>query len=161
MHIHYDTAADALAVQLTPGGRDVVTQEVAPGIFLDFDAQDRLTAIEVLHASRHVPRVVLEQYPYPVRQLTLAEASTMSGLSPVTLRRQISAGRIAAVKRGRDWLVEEVSLINYLESRAASGRPPAQAKARLARRTHRTTPAKAAAARTSGVKRGRPRKHAA
>lgn len=136
MHVRYDTAADALAVQFTPGGRDVVTQEVAPGIFLDFDAQDRLTAIEVLHASRHIPRAVLEQYPYPVRQLTLAEASATSGLSPITLRRQIGAGRIAAVKRGRDWLVEELSLINYLESRATSGRPPAKAKARLVRQTH-------------------------
>lgn len=82
----------------------------------------RLVAIEVLDASKLVPREVLEKHPYPVEYMTLEEAGKESGLSPATLRRQINNGRIEAIKRGRDWLIDELSLINYLESRGPAGR---------------------------------------
>ncbi len=128
MQFRYDAQVDAMAVQFTKGEGRVLTQEVAPGVYLDFDSKGKLLAIEVLYASRHVPRAVLEANPYPIEYLTLAEAGKESGLSPATLRRQINNGRIAAVKRGRDWLIDGLSLINYLESRARSGRPPMKRK---------------------------------
>jgi uncharacterized protein YuzE len=135
MQFQYDVQADAMAVQFTKGEGRVLTEEVAPGVYLDFDAKGKLVAIEVLHASRHVPRAVLEAHPYPIEYLTLAEAGEESGLSPATLRRQINNGRIAAVKRGRDWLIDGLSLLNYLESRAPSGRPPIKRKpARVTRK---------------------------
>lgn len=127
MKIQYDAEVDAMSIDFGPGGRHIVTREVAPGIYLDFDGK-KLVGLEVLNASQHMSREMLEKHPYPVEYMTLAEASKKSGLSPVTLRRQINEGRISAVKRGRDWLVDELSLINYLESRSSRGRPPARGK---------------------------------
>lgn len=131
MYIHYDIHADALAIQLTEDHGHLRTVQVAPGVHLDFDKQGRLVALELLDASHHMPRQTLEQLPSPKRYLTLIEAAKESRLSAETLRSQIHKGRISAVKRGRDWLVDETALINYLESRDARGRPSAkQARAR-------------------------------
>lgn len=121
LKVHYDAEVDALSIDFGPGGRHVVTKEAAPGIYLDFNGT-KLVGLEVLNASKHISRDELEKHPYPVEYMTLSEASKESGLSPVTLRRQINEGRLSAVKRGRDWLVDELSLINYLESRSARGR---------------------------------------
>jgi len=125
MHTTYDIGADALGITFAEGRRGARTQEVAPGVSLDFDADGRLVGLEVMDASWHMPRAVLERLPSAGRYLTLAEAADESGLAPATLRRQINNGRITAVKRGRDWLVDETALVNYLESRDARGRPPA------------------------------------
>lgn len=129
----YSIGADALAIEFDPDGEGARSQEVAPGLVLDFTAEGKLLALELLNASRHVPRATLERLPTPARYLTLVEAAEESGLSPVTLRRQIAAGRLSAVKRGRDWLVDETALVNYLESRDARGRPSAQRAARTRR----------------------------
>ena len=47
--------------------------------------------------------------------ITTAEASQLSGYSPVHIRRLIRAGEIDAQKWGRDWQVSRDSLINYLK----------------------------------------------
>jgi excisionase family DNA binding protein len=133
MQMTYSIGADALAIEFDPDGEGARSQEVAPGLVLDFTAEGKLLALELLNASRHVPRATLERLPTPARYLTLVEAAEESGLSPVTLRRQIAAGRLSAVKRGRDWLVDETALVNYLESRDARGRPSAQRAARTRR----------------------------
>jgi excisionase family DNA binding protein len=48
--------------------------------------------------------------------LTLKEAATEAGLSPVTLRIQIRNGRIKAIKVGRDWFVTRAELRAYIKS---------------------------------------------
>ncbi len=51
----YDPEADALSVQLGPPGTEIAsTEEVAPGIILDFDADGRLVAIEVVSVRTRV-----------------------------------------------------------------------------------------------------------
>ena len=49
----YDSKADALYVRFadTPA---VESEEVSEGVMLDFDADGRIVAIEVLDASRHL-----------------------------------------------------------------------------------------------------------
>lgn len=50
MKTHYDREADALYIRF--GDAPVAaSDEVAPGIVLDFDDRNRLVAIEVLNAS--------------------------------------------------------------------------------------------------------------
>ncbi|MFL5258020.1 MAG: DUF2283 domain-containing protein [Rhodopila sp.] len=45
----YDPDADAMFVWFAPeGAKSVTTQEVAPGILLDFDAAGNVIAIEIL-----------------------------------------------------------------------------------------------------------------
>lgn len=50
MRTNYDAEADALYVRFAEGRIDG-SQEVAPGIVLDFDADDRLVGLEILNAS--------------------------------------------------------------------------------------------------------------
>ncbi len=50
MNSRYDPEADALFVRFSEG-TIIDSQEVAPGIILDFDAQNRIVALEVLNAK--------------------------------------------------------------------------------------------------------------
>ena len=51
--------------------------------------------------------------------MTLKEAAVSLGVTPDTLRQQIAAGRLKAVKRGRDWWVTKGEVERY---RLASSR---------------------------------------
>ena len=45
--------------------------------------------------------------------MTLKEAAAILGVTPDTLRQQIAAGRLKAVKRGRDWWVTKGEVERY------------------------------------------------
>jgi uncharacterized protein YuzE len=130
MEITYSAGADALAIVLVPDAASARTVQQSGGVALDFDARGRLIALEVLDASTRYDPAWLASLGSPVRTLTLAEAAEESGLAPATLRVQLSRGRLAGEKRGRDWFVAEHELFDYLESRAPQGRPAAKKKAR-------------------------------
>ncbi len=53
MKTHYDPAADALYLRFADKPVEG-SEEVAPGIILDFDAEHRLVAIEVLNARNNL-----------------------------------------------------------------------------------------------------------
>ncbi len=53
MKTHYDRDADALYLRFAEG-RIAESEEVAPGVVIDFDAEGRIVAFEVLAASRHL-----------------------------------------------------------------------------------------------------------
>jgi len=53
MKSRYDREADVLYVQLADA-MIVGSEEVRPGIILDFDAAGRVVGIEILDASEHV-----------------------------------------------------------------------------------------------------------
>jgi uncharacterized protein YuzE len=53
MKTTYDPAADALYVRFTDTSI-FESEEVADGVVLDFDAEGRIVAIELLEASKHV-----------------------------------------------------------------------------------------------------------
>jgi uncharacterized protein YuzE len=56
MRMSYDPAADAMYLYLTersPGTPDVArTEEVAPGVMLDLDVENRVIGIEILSVSQ-------------------------------------------------------------------------------------------------------------
>jgi uncharacterized protein YuzE len=63
--IHFDQAADALYIIL--GDADVLdSEEVQPGVIFDFDAENRVVAIEILRASERVPGANLKQIEFEV-----------------------------------------------------------------------------------------------
>lgn len=53
MKTHYDLAIDALYLRFADAPIEG-SEEVAPGIILDFDAEHRLVAIEVLNARNNL-----------------------------------------------------------------------------------------------------------
>lgn len=63
------------------------------------------------------------------RELTLAEAASLCGLTSNTLRVVIHRHRLAARKRGRDWFVTPSALDAYLASRDCRGRRPRDPRA--------------------------------
>ena len=60
MRIHYDPKADALYIRLD-GSKVVESDEVKPGIVLDFNAKKQVVGIEVLDLKRRVPKADLKQ----------------------------------------------------------------------------------------------------
>ena len=55
MRTRYDSKADALYMRLAHGPI-VESQEVSPGIVLDFDGDGRVVAIEILDVSERVAK---------------------------------------------------------------------------------------------------------
>lgn len=60
MRIRYDGEVDALYIRLDDAAV-VESDEIKPGIVLDFDAKNRVVGIEVLDFKRRVPKGDLEQ----------------------------------------------------------------------------------------------------
>ena len=65
MKVQYYPETDSLYIDLAerPGAD---TQEIAPGVVLDFDADSRLVGIEIDHASKMVNLTHLEAESMPV-----------------------------------------------------------------------------------------------
>jgi uncharacterized protein YuzE len=60
MRIRYDEKADALYLRLDDS-KVVESEEVKPGIVLDFNANKQVVGIEVLDLKRRVPKADLQQ----------------------------------------------------------------------------------------------------
>ena len=60
MKTEYDPATDALYVRLTDS-KIIESEQVQPGFILDFDAADKVVAVEVLNASKsEAPQVPMK-----------------------------------------------------------------------------------------------------
>jgi len=57
-HLHYDAETDAAYVRFSTE-QVVESAEVSPGVMLDFDADGKIVAMEVLEAARRLPKDAL------------------------------------------------------------------------------------------------------
>jgi len=73
MRFHYYPETDSLYIDLSekPG---VDSQEVAPGIVLDFDVDGRVVGIDIEHASEFVALSRLEARSLPITALSFVGA---------------------------------------------------------------------------------------
>ncbi len=73
MKFHYYRDTDSLYIDLAerPGAD---SQEIAPGVVLDFDADGKLVGIDIDHASKVVNLTRLEAESLPVESLVVAKA---------------------------------------------------------------------------------------
>jgi uncharacterized protein YuzE len=65
MRFRYQADIDVLYVELRSNNRKgaaVRNQELAPGVVVDFDQKGRVLGLELLGASRHVPRKQLARH---------------------------------------------------------------------------------------------------
>lgn len=54
MKVTYDRRTDTLTVLLRDDAQVAESDELKPGVVLDYDAQGNLVSLEVLDASRHI-----------------------------------------------------------------------------------------------------------
>ena len=65
MRMHYDEKTDALYLRLDDS-KVVDSEEVKPGIVLDFNAEKQVVGIEVLNLKRRIPSADLKELKYEV-----------------------------------------------------------------------------------------------
>jgi uncharacterized protein YuzE len=58
MKLQYDSQADAAYIKLSDA-EVTDTEEVRPGVIVDFDAQDRVVGVEILHVRKERPDINL------------------------------------------------------------------------------------------------------
>jgi uncharacterized protein YuzE len=56
MKLEYDSQADAAYIKLS-AGEVSDSEEVRPGVVVDYDAQDRIVGIEILHVRKERPDI--------------------------------------------------------------------------------------------------------
>ena len=64
MRVHFDEEADAVYLRLDDS-EIVGSEEVQPGIVLDFNQEDQVVGIEILRVKNRVPLANLKQIPAP------------------------------------------------------------------------------------------------
>lgn len=73
MIFEYDSATDMLYIKLAEGS-SVESEEVAPGMVLDFDESNHVIGIEIEDAGKFIDLSRLELKTLPVVNLILSEA---------------------------------------------------------------------------------------
>lgn len=63
MKLHIDKKADALYLRLDDS-KIIESEEVSPGIVLDFNEQKQVVGIEMLHLSRRSPQLNFQELQY-------------------------------------------------------------------------------------------------
>lgn len=65
MKMHYDEKSDALYLRLDES-KIVESEEVQPGIVLDFDANNQVVGVEILRVKERVPSADLKHLEFKV-----------------------------------------------------------------------------------------------
>lgn len=65
MRLHYDKEADALYLRLDES-EIVESEEVRPGILLDFNADEQVVGVEILNLESRVPGADLKKLQFEV-----------------------------------------------------------------------------------------------
>lgn len=73
MKFHYYSDTDSLYIDLS-AKTSVDSQEVAPGVVLDFDADGHLVGIDIDNASQFIDLYSLEAESLPIKNLSLVTA---------------------------------------------------------------------------------------
>ena len=63
MKLHIDKEADALYLRLDDS-KIIESEEVSPGVVLDFNEQNQVVGIEILHLSRRSPQLDFKELQY-------------------------------------------------------------------------------------------------
>ena len=78
MKFHYYPETDSLYIDLADRP-SVDSQEIAPGVVLDFDAEGRLVGIDIDRASQVVDLARLEAISLPFTSISLTSARADAG----------------------------------------------------------------------------------
>jgi uncharacterized protein YuzE len=71
MRLHVDKEADALYLRLDDS-KIIESEEIAPGVIVDYNRKNAVVGVEVLHLSRRAPKSRVRKYPAPDTTAALA-----------------------------------------------------------------------------------------
>jgi uncharacterized protein YuzE len=123
MRLTYDPEADSIL--LTIGDRDAQAEswaEPSEGVIIDFDCGKNPISVEIQNASRRYPASVLARINLD-QPLSLAQLASEYDLAEAHLRKLAIAGRLRAVKIGRNWATTRAAVEDYLDSRKYNAKP--------------------------------------
>lgn len=63
MRLHVDKEADALYLRLDDS-KIIESEEVSPGVVLDFNERNQVVGIEILNLSKRTPNLDLREFQY-------------------------------------------------------------------------------------------------
>ncbi len=63
MRLHVDKEADALYLRLDDS-KIIESEEVSPGVVLDFNDRNQVVGIEMLNLSKRTPKLDLREFQY-------------------------------------------------------------------------------------------------
>ena len=63
MKLHVDKEADALYLRLDDS-KIIESEEVSPGVVLDFDEHNQVVGVEILQLSKRSPKLNLQELQY-------------------------------------------------------------------------------------------------
>jgi uncharacterized protein YuzE len=63
MRLHVDKEADALYLRLDDS-KIIESEEVSPGVVLDFDERNQVVGIEILNLSKRTPNLDLTEFQF-------------------------------------------------------------------------------------------------
>jgi uncharacterized protein YuzE len=78
MVLHYYPNTDMLHIRLVAKA-SIESEEVAPGVVLDFNAQNQVVGIEIEDASKHIDLSRLELLALPLANLILSKKEPVKG----------------------------------------------------------------------------------
>ena len=114
--ITYDKNVDAMMILFSDSDIEE-TRGIAPGVYVDYDADGRMVGLEILKVSQKYDLGDAEfQQPNPY--MSLSDAGRLYGLSPTTLRHQIGRGVLRGKKFGRNWMVRNDDMAAYARERS-------------------------------------------
>ena len=118
LKLEYEPEVDILTIYLlgleTPLSH---SDEVEPGVILNYAADGSLSSVEVLDASKRYTSGQLAACSVD-EFIDLKTASKLAGIAPVTLRTQVERRRLWAIKLGGQWMTTRERLQHYLDSRS-------------------------------------------
>ena len=120
--IAYDKNIDAVMILFS--GSDIEeTRDIAPGVYVDYDSEGRMVGLEILKASQKYDLGDTE-FQAPDRYMSLSDAGRLYGLSPTTLRHQVSRGILKGKKFERDWMARNDHMADYVRERSRKATGP-------------------------------------
>ena len=116
--VEYDSEVDALTVYLKyPESELDHSDELEPGIILNYSQDSELSSIEILDASKRYPAGQIAAHSID-EFIDLRTAAEISGIASVTLRAQAGKGKLWAIRLGGQWVTTRERLQQYLDNRA-------------------------------------------
>ena len=87
MKLTIDPDVDALYLRLNDA-QIVDTEQVAPGVVLDYDAQDNVVGVEMLHVSKRASKVELKRLLFETAGASMPEEMTLRETPPAYGRKK-------------------------------------------------------------------------